>query len=101
MPDQAKPASPRGDKPARPAADRPPLYWGQTTAEFLYRLRGQAIRLVTLDGKEYRGQLVGVDRFEVFLQPASGPVLCMHKHAIKYISADAAPANGANGKAAP
>ncbi len=63
--------------------------WGMTSADFYEALRDKPAQIVTLDGKIYKGQLVGVDQFDLILKQSHGAVLLIPKHAIKYVQADA------------
>jgi len=62
--------------------------WGMSAAEFYAGLRDKPVQIVTLDGKIYKGQLVGVDQYDLLLKQAKGIVILIAKHAIKFVQAD-------------
>ncbi|MBM3127566.1 MAG: hypothetical protein FJ009_02905 [Chloroflexi bacterium] len=65
-----------------------PKTWGASSAEFYASLRDKPIQIVTLDGKIYKGMLVGVDTYDLTLRQANGAPMLLAKHAVKFIQAD-------------
>ena len=59
--------------------------WGQSQAEYLAALEGNQVTIVFADGKAMKGELVGVDTYEVFIRQASGLEVMISKGAIKYL----------------
>lgn len=91
MPEQNPKTATRADKPAKQAPERPPLYWGPTTAEFYAQLREKDVQVAFMDGKLMTGQLVGCGQFDLILRQASqGVTVLIPKHSVKWV----APANG-------
>ena len=74
-----------------------PKAWGVTAAEFYVGLRDKLVQVITLDGKLYRGLLVGVDVYDLFLKPSSGGVILLAKHAVKVVQSDAPAEKGSSG----
>lgn len=66
-----------------------PKNWGVSAAEFYAALRDLPIQAATLDGKVYKGLLVGVDTYDVIIKQPNGLVVLIAKHAIKFVAADA------------
>jgi sRNA-binding regulator protein Hfq len=66
-----------------------PKTWGVTAAEYLAALRDKPIQVITLDGKAYRGTLVGVDTYDLIIKQPNGLAVLIAKHAVKIITADA------------
>lgn len=67
------------------ATPKPPRTWGLTSAEFLLSLKGKTVSVITMDSKEYRGYLNGVDIYD-FLLEIDGKLNLFAKHAVKKIS---------------
>lgn len=61
------------------------LYWGLRAKEFYTALRDKPIQITALDGKIYRGVLVGHDQYDVFIRQPSGLTILFAKHSIKLI----------------
>ena len=62
--------------------------WGVSAAEFYKGLRDQPIQVVTIDGKLYKGNLVGVDVYDLVIQQAAGATILLAKHAVKFVQAE-------------
>ena len=77
------------------SAKTPPISktWGMTSAEFYAGLRDKPVQIVTMDGKVYKGQLVGVDQYDLILKQSNGMLVLMPKHAIKQVSLDTSKEN--------
>lgn len=73
-----------------------PKTWGMTSAEFYTGLRDKPVQIVTMDSKVYKGQLVGVDQYDLLLKQTNGVTILIAKHAIKLVQADT-PAPNRNG----
>jgi hypothetical protein len=72
-----------------------PRTWGVSSAEFYANLRDAPIQAVTLDGKLYKGTLVGVDLYDLVIKQTSGATILLAKHAVKFLQADAPDKPGA------
>ena len=66
-----------------------PRTWGVSAAEFYAGLRDAPIQVMTLDGKLYKGILIGVDVYDVVIKQANGATILLAKHAVKFVQADA------------
>lgn len=66
----------------------PAKMWGMTTAEFYAGLRDKPVQIVTMDGKLYKGLLVGVDQYDLLLKQTGGVTILIAKHSIKLVQAD-------------
>jgi sRNA-binding regulator protein Hfq len=66
--------------------DPPSPYWGRDQAAFLAGLQDKPVAIAFLDGKGFRGTLVGVDPYNLFVQ-SNGREVMVPKHAIRYIHA--------------
>lgn len=66
----------------------PPKTWGISAAVFLTALRDKPVQVLTLDGKMYKGMLMGVDTYDVIIKQPNGLAVLITKHAIKIITAD-------------
>ncbi len=60
--------------------------WGTTSAEFYAELQNKSVQIVTMDGKIYKGLLVGVDQYDLILKLKNGMLILMPKHAIRLVS---------------
>jgi sRNA-binding regulator protein Hfq len=64
---------------------RPRRNWGRSQAEYLAALNGKQIAIVFGDGKAMKGELVGVDTYELFIRQTHGLEVMISKGAIKYL----------------
>lgn len=51
---------------------KPKRNWGQSQAAYLSALEGKQVTVVFNDGKAMKGELTGVDTYEVFLRQSNG-----------------------------
>jgi sRNA-binding regulator protein Hfq len=68
-------------------------YWGVRAKEFYASLRDKPITIIAMDGKTYKGVLVGYDQYDIAIRPPSGLTLLLAKHAIQYVQSGATNAN--------
>ncbi len=61
-----------------------PLKWGTSTAKFYARCEGDRITLHLTDGTTLTGLLVGVDKYDVFIERDT-QVILVAKHAVGWI----------------
>jgi sRNA-binding regulator protein Hfq len=66
-------------------AEKPKRNWGQSQARYLAALEGKQVAVVFADGKALKGELVGVDTYEIFIKQANGLEVMVSKGAIKYV----------------
>jgi sRNA-binding regulator protein Hfq len=66
-------------------AEKPKRNWGQNQANYLAALEGKQITVVFADGKALKGELVGVDTYELFIKQSKGLEVMISKGAIKYL----------------
>lgn len=59
--------------------------WGQNQAEYLAALEGKQITVVFVDGKALKGELTGVDTYELFIRQSNGLEIMISKGTIKYL----------------
>ena len=71
-------------------AEKPKRNWGQGQARYLAALEGKQVAVVFADGKALKGELVGVDTYEIFIKQANGLEVMVSKGAIKYLHPAAA-----------
>ena len=71
-------------------AKKPKRNWGQSQAAYLAALEGKQVTVVLTDGKAMKGELTGVDTYEVFLRQSNGLEVMINKGAIKYLHPAAA-----------
>ena len=64
---------------------KPKRNWGQSQAKYLAALEGKQVTVVFNDGKAMKGELTGVDTYEVFLRQSNGLEVMINKGAIKYL----------------
>jgi len=72
---------------------KPKRNWGQNQAEYLAApstslrtgLEGKQVTVVFLDGKAMKGELMGVDTYELYIQQSNGLEVMINKGAIKYL----------------
>jgi len=65
--------------------EKPKRNWGQSQAGYLASLEGKQVTVVFADGKALKGELVGVDTYELFIKQANGLEVMISKGAIKYL----------------
>jgi len=53
--------------------------WGQSQAGYLAALEGKQVTVVFADGKALKGELTGVDTYEVFIKQANGLEMMVSK----------------------
>ncbi len=64
---------------------KPKRNWGQNQAEYLAALEGKQVTVVFADGKALKGELTGVDTYELFIKQSKGLEVMISKGAIKYL----------------
>ena len=64
---------------------KPKRNWGQNQAEYLAALEGMQVTVVFADGKALKGELTGVDTYELFIRQSKGLEVMISKGAIKYL----------------
>jgi len=64
---------------------KPKRNWGQNQAEYLASLEGKQVTVVFADGKALKGELTGVDTYELFIKQSKGLEVMTNKGAIKYL----------------
>ena len=62
-----------------------PRGWGWSQQKFLDELRDEWIKVVFMDGKVIKGVLIGVDKFDIFIQPVNEPKVMISKGGIRYL----------------
>ena len=67
--------------------EKPKRNWGQSQAGYLAALEGKQVTLVFADGKAIKGELTGVDTYELFVKQANGLEVMINKGAVKYVHA--------------
>ncbi|MFZ5915456.1 MAG: hypothetical protein ACOYZ7_00805 [Chloroflexota bacterium] len=65
--------------------EKPKRTWGQSQAEYLAALQGRQVTVVLMDGKALKGELSGVDTYELFVRQATGLEVMVNKGAVKYV----------------
>ncbi len=71
-------------------ARKPKRNWGQSQAEYLAALQGKQVTVVFAGGKALKGELTGVDTYELFIKQSNGLEVMISKGAIKYLHPAAA-----------
>jgi sRNA-binding regulator protein Hfq len=66
-------------------AKKPKRNWGKSQADYLAALEGKQVAVVFADGKALKGELIGVDTYELFIRQANGLEVMISKGAIKYL----------------
>lgn len=64
---------------------KPKRNWGRSQAEYLAALEGRQVTVVFADGKALKGELIGVDTYELFVRQANGLEVMISKGAVKYL----------------
>jgi len=64
---------------------KPRRNWGQSQAEYLAALEGKQVTMVFMDGKAMKGELTGVDTYEIYVRQPNGLEVMISKGAIKYL----------------
>jgi len=64
---------------------KPKRNWGQSQAEYLAALQGKQVTVVFANGKALKGELTGVDTYELFVKQSNGLEIMISKGAIKYL----------------
>jgi len=64
---------------------KPKSNWGQNQAAYLAALQGRQVTVAFLDGKALKGELTGVDTYELFIKQSNGLEIMISKGAIKYL----------------
>ena len=65
--------------------EKPKRNWGQNQAKYLAALEGKQVTVVFADGKAIKGELIGVDTYELFIKQSNGLEVMISKGAIKYL----------------
>lgn len=64
---------------------KPKRNWGQSQAQYLAALEGKQVTVVLADGKALKGELTGVDTYELFIKQSNNLEVMIGKGAIKYL----------------
>lgn len=64
---------------------KPKRNWGQSQAGYLAALEGKQVTVVLADGKALKGELTGVDMYEIFIKQSNNLEVMINKGAIKYL----------------
>ena len=68
------------------AKPRPIQFWGLRAAAFYEQCEGEMITLHLANGEDLAGEIVGVDQYDVVLNPGGDRRLLVPKHAIAYVA---------------
>jgi RNA chaperone Hfq len=74
------------------AKAKPILFWGLRAAAFYERCEGEVVTVHLVNGEDLAGEIVGVDQYDVVLNPGDGRRLLIPKHAVAYVALDGAAA---------
>jgi len=74
------------------AKPKPIQFWGLRAAAFYEQCEGETITVHLINGEDLRGELLGVDQYDVVLDPGDGLELLVPKHAIAYVALEGAAA---------
>jgi hypothetical protein len=64
---------------------KPPQVWGKRSAAFYAGLQNETVLVVVANGKAFKGQLIGVDVYDIVIQQESGLELLIPKGSIVYV----------------
>jgi sRNA-binding regulator protein Hfq len=64
---------------------KPKRNWGQNQAGYLAALESKQVTVVFADGKALKGELTGVDTYELFIKQSNGLEVMISKGAVKYL----------------
>lgn len=64
---------------------KPKRNWGQSQADYLAALEGRQVTVVFADGKAMKGELIGVDTYEIFIRQSNSLEVMISKGAVKYL----------------
>ena len=64
---------------------KPKRNWGQSQAGYLSALEGKQVTAVFADGKAMKGELTGVDTYELYIRQSNGLEVMINKGAVKYL----------------
>lgn len=62
-----------------------PIRWGRQTADFYTALEGKHVTVALVTGKALKGELVGVDQYDIILRQSSGLDVLVGKGSIAYV----------------
>ncbi len=65
--------------------NKPQQVWGKRSHEFLAELEGKIVSIAVTTGKIFRGQLIGVDVYDLIIRQESGLELLIPKGNVVYI----------------
>ena len=74
------------------AKAKPILFWGLRAAAFYERCEGETITVHLVNGEDLRGELLGVDTYDITLDPGDSRRLLVPKHAVAYVALECAAA---------
>lgn len=75
----------RHDDRDEPGTQRNPEFFGFRAADVLALLANQQIELTTVDGRIYRAELAGTDKYTITLKDAAGDLTLVQKSAVKML----------------
>jgi sRNA-binding regulator protein Hfq len=64
---------------------KPKRNWRQSQAGYLAALKGKQVAVAFPDGEALKGELTGVDTYELFIKQSQGLEVMVSKGAIKYL----------------
>jgi hypothetical protein len=65
--------------------EKAPGVWGVTQEQFLYRLRGQRVSLLTVTGQAFAGILIGSSPYAIVVRQDSGLEILFAKGSLVYV----------------
>ena len=69
----------------KPVPVKQPKSWGTSTAAFYGRLEGEPLQVKLTTGEVLDGYLVGLDRYDIFIEQADGRAMLVSKNAIAWV----------------
>ncbi len=78
--------SPRESSPRKSSPrTKPPQVWGKRSAAFYSELQNKTVLVAVASGKVFKGQLIGVDVYDIIIEQKSGLELLIPKGNIIYV----------------
>ena len=64
---------------------KPPQVWGKRAAAFYSELENQFVQVAVVNGKIFKGKLIGVDVYDIIIEQDSGLELLISKGNVVYV----------------
>ncbi len=73
------------DKPKTDKKSKPPQVWGKRAAQFYAENKGQTVLVGVATDVVFKGEIIGVDTYDIIIRLESGTEVLLHKGTLVYV----------------